>query len=64
MAPAQSDQYEEHFDEGHSGKDHTIHARMRANSTIMDHTKILVANRGEIPIRVESLPEDALHRKC
>ncbi|MDI1491167.1 MAG: pyruvate carboxylase [Ramalina farinacea] len=52
MAPAQSDQYEEHFDEGHSGKDHTIHARMRANSTIMDHTKILVANRGEIPIRI------------
>ena len=54
MAPPGAAQYEEVFDEGHSGKDHSIHARMRANSTIMDHTKILVANRGEIPIRVQS----------
>ena len=46
------DQYAEVFDEGHSGKEHTIHQRMRANSTIMELKKILVANRGEIPIRI------------
>ena len=39
-------------DERDSSKDHFVHARLRANSTIMDHKKILVANRGEIPIRV------------
>lgn len=47
------DKYAEHFDPGHSGKDHTIHQRLRANSTIMELKKILVANRGEIPIRVK-----------
>lgn len=52
MAQAEDDQYAEVFDEGHSGKEHSIHARMRANSTIMQLKKILVANRGEIPIRI------------
>lgn len=30
----------------------TVHQRLRANSTIMQLKKILVANRGEIPIRI------------
>ena len=46
------DQYAEVFDDGHSGKEHTVHQRLRANSTIMELKKILVANRGEIPIRI------------
>jgi len=50
----EEDKYAEVFDEGHSGKDHTIHQRMRANSTIMELKKLLVANRGEIPIRVRT----------
>ena len=32
--------------------EHSIHNRLRANSTIMQLNKILVANRGEIPIRI------------
>ena len=31
---------------------HDVHSRLRANSSIMNHQKILVANRGEIPIRI------------
>ncbi len=31
---------------------HGVHQRIRANSTIMRPNKILVANRGEIPIRI------------
>ncbi|KAI4120076.1 MAG: hypothetical protein LQ345_000032 [Seirophora villosa] len=46
------DPYAEHFDAGHSGKEHTVHQRLRANSSIMELKKILVANRGEIPIRI------------
>ena len=46
------DPYAEVFDVGHSGKDHTVHQRLRANSSIMNLRKILVANRGEIPIRI------------
>ncbi|KAL8999313.1 MAG: hypothetical protein Q9169_001858 [Polycauliona sp. 2 TL-2023] len=46
------DPYAEHFDAGHSGKDHSVHQRLRANSSIMELKKILVANRGEIPIRI------------
>ncbi|KAL8819635.1 MAG: hypothetical protein Q9223_001981 [Gallowayella weberi] len=46
------DPYAEHFDAGHSGKDHTVHQRLRANSSIMELKKILVANRGEIPVRI------------
>ncbi|KAL8700504.1 MAG: hypothetical protein Q9224_000937 [Gallowayella concinna] len=46
------DPYAEHFDAGHSGKDHTVHQRLRANSSIMEMKKILVANRGEIPVRI------------
>jgi len=30
----------------------TVHARLRANSSVMQLKKILVANRGEIPIRI------------
>ena len=30
----------------------TVHSRLRANSSIMHLKKILVANRGEIPIRI------------
>jgi pyruvate carboxylase len=33
-------------------QEHSIHQRLRANSTIMQLKKILVANRGEIPIRI------------
>ncbi|OQO08999.1 hypothetical protein B0A48_05890 [Cryoendolithus antarcticus] len=40
----------------HDGDTHstanTVHQRLRANSTIMQLKKILVANRGEIPIRI------------
>ena len=46
------DKYAEFFDAGHSGTEHSVHQRMRANSTIMELKKILVANRGEIPIRI------------
>ncbi|KAL8730414.1 MAG: hypothetical protein Q9166_004052 [cf. Caloplaca sp. 2 TL-2023] len=46
------DPYAEHFDAGHSGKEHTVHQRLRANSSIMELKKILVANRGEIPVRI------------
>lgn len=35
----------------HSTKN-TVHQRLRANSSIMQMKKILVANRGEIPIRI------------
>lgn len=37
-------------DQGHL--EHSVHNRLRANSTIMQLKKILVANRGEIPIRI------------
>lgn len=43
MPNTEHDQYAETFDVGHSGKDHTVHQRMRANSTIMEHKKILGA---------------------
>ncbi|KAF2717162.1 pyruvate carboxylase [Polychaeton citri CBS 116435] len=40
----------------HDGDTHqtanTVHSRLRANSSIMQLKKILVANRGEIPIRI------------
>ncbi|KAI1613648.1 pyruvate carboxylase [Exophiala viscosa] len=39
-------------DEGHTHLEHSVHQRLRANSTIMQLKKILVANRGEIPIRI------------
>ena len=41
----------DHHDDVSAHKD-SIHSRMRANSTIMELKKILVANRGEIPIRI------------
>lgn len=49
---AENDKYAELFDDGHSGTEHSVHQRIRANSTIMELKKILVANRGEIPIRI------------
>ena len=49
---AENDKYAEFFDAGHSGTEHSVHQRLRANSTIMEMKKILVANRGEIPIRI------------
>lgn len=45
MAHNDNDQYAEFFDAGHSGKEHTVHQRMRANSTIMELKKILGAFR-------------------
>lgn len=41
---AEDDQYAEHFDVGHSPKEHTVHQRIRANSTVMEHKKILGAS--------------------
>ncbi|KAK4465575.1 pyruvate carboxylase [Cladorrhinum samala] len=49
---ASDDKYEDVFEEGDVPKEaQTVH-RIRANSTIMQLNKILVANRGEIPIRI------------
>ncbi|KAJ5565083.1 Pyruvate carboxylase [Penicillium frequentans] len=51
-------QPEEAIDESEFVEDHhehhhdSVHRRLRANSTIMHFQKILVANRGEIPIRI------------
>ena len=56
---ADHDQYAEHFDAGHSGKDHTVHQRMRANSTIMELKKILGTPPLPFPLR-RSLPEGQL----
>ncbi|KAL1304975.1 hypothetical protein AAFC00_003880 [Neodothiora populina] len=39
-------------EEGHTHSINSVHTRLRANSTIMKAKKILVANRGEIPIRI------------
>lgn len=39
------------LEDGHP-LEHTVHHRLRANSTIMQLNKIMVANRGEIPIRI------------
>ena len=41
MAHNDNDQYAEVFEAGHSGKEHTVHQRLRANSTIMELKKIL-----------------------
>jgi len=49
---SKTDQYAEVFDEGHDPRAHGVHQRIRANSSIMHLNKILVANRGEIPIRI------------
>lgn len=44
MGPhAEDDPYAEHFDVGHSGKEHTVHQRIRANSAVMEHKKLLGA---------------------
>lgn len=41
MPNTEEDQYTEIFDAGHSGKEHTVHQRIRANSAVMEHKKIL-----------------------
>ena len=41
MANHETDQYSEVFEEGHSGTEHSVHQRLRANSTIMQLKKIL-----------------------
>ncbi|KAK4659228.1 pyruvate carboxylase [Podospora pseudocomata] len=52
MAADNDKKYEDVFEEGDVPKEaQTVH-RIRANSTIMQLNKILVANRGEIPIRI------------
>lgn len=47
--------YSEVFEDGEVARPQTVH-RIRANSTIMQMKKLLVANRGEI--REISLPRD------
>ncbi|MCJ1441731.1 MAG: hypothetical protein MMC23_002223 [Stictis urceolatum] len=42
----------EEEDDHHHHLRHGVHQRIRANSTIMNLSKLLVANRGEIPIRI------------
>src|SRR5881227_2290999 len=39
-------------DDIHPHHEHSVHTRLLANSTIMQLKKILVANLGEIPIRI------------
>jgi len=39
-------------DHSHTPVEHSVHRRLRANSTIMQFQKLLVANRGEIAIRI------------
>ncbi|KAK3068784.1 hypothetical protein LTS18_000526 [Coniosporium uncinatum] len=39
-------------EEMHHAARNSVHQRLRANSSIMQLKKILVANRGEIPIRI------------
>lgn len=58
MPNTEHDQYAEFFDVGHSGKDHTVHQRMRANSTIMEHKKILGAKATPPP------PQNFLGEMC
>ncbi|EFW99765.1 pyruvate carboxylase [Grosmannia clavigera kw1407] len=52
LAGAAVDTFEDVFDEEEPPKEAPSIQRIRANSTIMRLTKILVANRGEIPIRI------------
>ncbi|CAD0059216.1 unnamed protein product [Aureobasidium pullulans] len=48
-----SDSNEEAIEDGvDTHTQNTVHSRLRANSSIMKAKKILVANRGEIPIRI------------
>ncbi|KAJ5778238.1 Pyruvate carboxylase [Penicillium odoratum] len=42
----------EFIEDHHEHHHDSVHRRLRANSTIMHFQKILVANRGEIPIRI------------
>ncbi|KAJ9164780.1 Pyruvate carboxylase [Coniochaeta hoffmannii] len=47
-----TDKYEEVFEDEEAPKEPQSMQRIRANSSIMQLKKILVANRGEIPIRI------------
>ncbi|CAK7238636.1 MAG: pyruvate carboxylase [Sporothrix thermara] len=49
---ARSDSFEEVFDDDAPPKEGASIQRIRANSSIMKLRKLLVANRGEIPIRI------------
>lgn len=52
LAGATTDAFEDVFEDEEPPKEAASIQRIRANSTIMKLTKILVANRGEIPIRI------------
>lgn len=55
MATRQSEEAideQEFIEEHHEKFQDSVHRRLRANSTIMQFQKVLVANRGEIPIRI------------
>ena len=52
MPQVNGEPHGEVYGTGHPGHEDSIHQRMRANSSIMELKKILVANRGEIPIRI------------
>lgn len=52
LAGAATESYESVFDDDEPLKEVTTIHHIRANSTIMHLRKILVANRGEIPIRI------------
>ncbi|KAI9818120.1 MAG: pyruvate carboxylase [Pycnora praestabilis] len=48
-----SNEYTAVYEDGeHTGSTDSVHHRLRANFSIMQLKKILVANRGEIPIRI------------
>jgi len=51
-APAGGDFGTPHADGDTHQHKNTVHTRLRANSSIMQLNKLLVANRGEIPIRI------------
>ena len=54
MAANGDTERENAVDEGYHehGAENSVHHRLRANSTVMQLKKIMVANRGEIPIRI------------
>lgn len=49
---AQADYGTPHANGDNENHANMVHQRLRANSSIMNMKKILVANRGEIPIRI------------
>ncbi|KAJ9645127.1 pyruvate carboxylase [Coniosporium tulheliwenetii] len=51
-ADVNGDHVQRDHDDHHEAHKNSVHQRLRANSSIMQLKKILVANRGEIPIRI------------